>query len=139
MAGFLVTVGLAIVTYNEFRGRKMLQAFDPKAAALLGWNQIGFLSLIIVYSLWMILEGLTGTGPFGQELQQHPELQEVLGSLEEFQRLYQLLILAVYGTVIALSAIFQGLSAYYYFTRSPLIHAYLRETPGWIVELQRVG
>jgi hypothetical protein len=35
VAGFLVTVGLGIVTYNEFRGRKMFQAFEPNAAALL--------------------------------------------------------------------------------------------------------
>src|SRR5687767_9000443 len=27
-AGFLVTVGLFVVTYNEFRGKRMLLAFD---------------------------------------------------------------------------------------------------------------
>ena len=138
VAGFLVAVGLAVVTYNEFRGRTMLLAFDPKAARLLGWNQVGFLSLIVVYSLWMILDGLTGTNPMTKELQQHPELKEALGSMEDIQSLYQLAIIANYGTVIVLSAIFQGFNAYYYFTRSALIQAYLRETPGWIVEMQRL-
>ncbi len=139
IAGFLVALGLAVVTYNEFRGRRMLLAYDPKAASLLGWNQVGFLSLITVYSLWMILDGLTGTGPFEKEMQQHPELQQVLGSMEDFQRLYQLIILAIYGSVIALSSIFQGYNAFYYFTRSRHILDYLRETPSWIVEMQRVS
>ncbi|MGI8978435.1 MAG: hypothetical protein ACR2FY_04350 [Pirellulaceae bacterium] len=137
VAGFLVAVGLCVVTYNEFRGKRLLLAFDPKAATLLGWNQVGFLGLIIVYSLWMIVEGLTGPGPLSKELEQYPELQQALGSQEEFQRFYQLIIVAIYGTVIALSAVFQGLNALYYFTRSRHILAYLRETPGWIVEMQR--
>ena len=137
-AGFLVTVGLAVVTYNEFRGRKLLLAFDPKAAKLLGWNQVGFLGLITAYSLWMIVDSLIGPGPFSKELQQYPELQQALGSKEELQRMYQLLILAIYATVIVFSAVFQGINAIYYFTRSRHILAYLRETPGWIVEMQRV-
>ena len=137
VAGFLVTVGLAVVTYHEFRGKKMLLAFDPKAARLLGWNQVGFLALITVYSLWMILEAFTGAGPFAKEMQQYPELQSALGSAEEFRQLYQLVILAIYGSVIALSAIFQGFNAFYYSTRQKLVLAYLRETPGWILEMQR--
>src|SRR5947199_7321229 len=33
-----MTLGLSIVAYNEFRGRKRLLNFDPGAATLLGWN-----------------------------------------------------------------------------------------------------
>lgn len=139
IAGFLVAVGLCVVTYHEFRGKKLLLAFDPKAATLLGWNQIGFLGLIVVYSLWMIVDGFTGAGPFAKELEQHPELQQALGSMEEFQQLYRLVILAIYGTVIALSAVFQGCNAFYYFTRLSHIQAYVRETPGWIIEMQRAS
>lgn len=137
IAGFLVAVGLCVVTYNEFRGKKLLLAFDPKAATLLGWNQVGFLGLIVAYSLWMIVDGFTGTGPFAKELAQHPELQQALGSMEEFQQLYRLVILAIYGSVIALSTVFQGFNAFYYFTRLTLIQAYVRETPGWILEMQQ--
>lgn len=137
VAGFLVAVGLVVVTYNEFRGRKLLLAFDENAAKLLGWNQVGFLGLIIAYSLWMIFESLTGPGPLAKELAQYPELKRVLGSPEQFQKLYQLTILAIYGTLIVVSAVFQGFTALYYFTRRSHILAYLRETPGWIVEMQR--
>ena len=137
--GFLVTVGLAVVTYNEFRGRKLLLGFDPEAARLLGWNQLGFLGLITAYSLWMIYDGLTGPGLLDKELMQHPELQRVLGSAEDLQRFCQLTVLAIYGTLIVASALFQGCTALYYFTRRGHVLAYLRETPGWIVEMQRAS
>jgi hypothetical protein len=137
IAGFLVAVGLCVVAYNEFRGKRLLLAFDPQAASLLGWNQVGFLGLITAYSLWMIFDAFTGAGPFTKEFQQYPELQKALGSAEQFQQLYRLVILAIYGTVIALSTVFQGFNAFYYFSRLSHLQAYLRETPGWIVEMQR--
>jgi len=134
---FLVTVGLFVVTYNEFRGKKLLLAFDPAAARLLGWNQLGFLGMITAYSLWMILDAYLGDGPFAKEFQQYPELKNALGSAENFQRLYRLVILAIYSAVILFSAVFQGYNAFFYFTRSRYLSDYLRETPGWIVQMQR--
>ena len=50
-----MTLGLSIVAYNEFRGRKRLLNFDPSAATLLGWNQLGLLAMIVVYCLWSLL------------------------------------------------------------------------------------
>ena len=41
------------------------------------------------------------------------------------------------GQVIVLTALFQGLNARYYFARSQRVKDYLKETPGWIVEIQR--
>jgi tetratricopeptide (TPR) repeat protein len=67
IVGFLVMVGLAIVAYNELRGRKRLLQFDPDAAKLLGWNQLGFLGLIIAYCAWMLFTGLTSESPLAAE------------------------------------------------------------------------
>ena len=139
LAGMVVAVGLIVVTYNEFRGRKMLLAFDPQGTRLLGWNQLGFLGLIAAYSVWMIVESLLGPGPLAAELKDHPELNSVLGSTEDLQRLYQWIVLGVYGGTILLSGIFQGLNAVYYFTRRQLLDAYLRETPPWILQVQRAA
>ena len=47
------------------------------------------------------------------------------------------LTLAVYATVIVLTAVFQGLNARYHFARTQRMEDYLKETPGWIVEIQR--
>lgn len=138
MAGFLVTVGLTLIAYNEFQGRKRLLQFDPSSSTLLGWNQVALLSLIIVYCLWMLFTGLTGAGPFAAEMEANPEIAAALGSLDEFDHLYKVLVVAVYGTVIVLSTIFQGLNALYYFTRRKHVEAYVQETPDWVLDVQRM-
>jgi hypothetical protein len=138
VAGFLVTLGLTLIAYNEFRGRKRLLQFDPSSSTLLGWNQVALLTLIVVYCLWMIFTGLTGPGPFAAEVEANPEIAAAFGSFDEFDYLYRALVVAVYGTVIVLSAVFQGLNALYYFTRRKHVEAYVQETPGWVLDVQRM-
>ena len=133
--GFVMAVGLAIVAYNEFRGRKRLLAFEPASSTFLGWNQIGFFSLIAGYCLWMIYASI---GSLAAELHAYPELENALGSLDGFDGLYRSFVICFYGTVILLSAVFQGLNAVYYFTRRKYVEAYLRETPAWVQEIERV-
>lgn len=136
IAGFLVTAGLAIIAANEFRGRRGLLRFDPSASALLGWNQIGLVTLIVLYCAWMLYSGLTGGGPFSGDLQAHPELATALDSMQ-VDGLYKMIVVAVYGSVIVFSSMAQGFNAFYYFTRRELIEAYLRATPDWVLELLR--
>jgi hypothetical protein len=138
MAGFVVTIGLALIAYNEFRGRKRLLQFDPTSSALLGWNQVALLTLILGYCLWMLFTGLTGAAPFAAEIEANPEIAAALGSLDEFDHLYKVLVVVVYGTVIVLSAIYQGLNALYYFTRGKHVVTYVQETPDWVLEVHRV-
>lgn len=134
MTGVLVTIALSAVAYNEFRGRKRLLQFDPSGATVLGWNQVGLLAMIILYCLWMIYAGLTGTSDLSAQLRAQPELAHAFGSMD-VEQLYKSLVLVVYGTVIALSLVFQGLNAIYYFTRRRHVEAYLRETPRWVLDL----
>jgi hypothetical protein len=138
MAGFLVTVGLALIAYHEFQGRKRLLQFDPSSSTLLGWNQVALLTLIIGYCLWMLFTGLTGAGPLAARMEANPEFAAALGSPETLDYLYKVLVVAVYGTVIVLSAIFQGLNALYYFTRRQHVEAYVQETPDWVLDVQRI-
>jgi hypothetical protein len=137
IAGFLVTVGLGIVAYNEFQGRKRLLRFDDSAPQLLGWNQVGFLTMIVVYCLWMMFAGLTSEGPFAAEIAANPELAQVLDSVDGLDAIYKLIVLAVYGSVIVLSVIFQGWNALYYFSRRKHVEDYVRETPAWVIDVQR--
>lgn len=136
MTGALVTLGLSAVAYNEFRGRKRLLQFDPSGASVLGWNQVGLLAMIVLYCLWMIYAGLNGMNSLSSELRAQPELAHALGSID-VEQLYKSLVLAIYGIVLALSVVFQGLNAFYYFTRRGHVEAYLRETPQWVLDLQR--
>ncbi len=49
------------------------------------------------------------------------------------------LTLLVYGIAILLTLLFQGLNARYYFARVQLLADYLRETPDWVVDLQKIN
>ena len=81
--------------------------------------------------------GLTGEGPFAAEIAAKPELAEVLDSVEGLDQIYKLIVLAVYGSVIVLSIVFQGWNAFYYFSRRKHVEKYVRETPDWVVDVQR--
>ena len=128
--GLLVTVGLFVVAYLEFRGRREMLKFNPSAASLLGWNQVGFLMLILGYCCWMIFGGAT-------DIQSNPELSQLLGAAG--LELYRSMVVAFYVTVIALSVVFQGGNAIYYFTRRKHIVAYLQQTPQWVRDFQRAS
>ena len=51
MTVLTVGLGLAIVAWNELRGRKMLLRFDPRGPRLLGRNQLGLMALLVGYGL----------------------------------------------------------------------------------------
>jgi len=133
--GFLMTVVLAVVACNELRGRKRLLNFDPAATSLLGWNQVGLLTSITAYCLWMIWTALSGPSPLAAELSANPELSDLLGQPGDFDALYGRVALAFYGAVIAVTVIAQGLNAAYYFTRRKYVEACVRETPPWAMNL----
>ena len=129
LTSFLVGVGLAIVARNEFVGRARLRSFDPSGLELLWRNQVGFMALIIGYCAWSMY--VTVALPDSEM----SELTELLG--DGFGELIQSLTLIVYGAVIVVTGIFQGLNARYYFIRVARIQEYVRDTPQWVLDLQR--
>lgn len=135
LAGFVLTAGMGVVAYNEFRGQKRLLQFDESAPTFLGWNQLGFLGLLVVYCLWMMLSGLTGPSPIAEEMNAKPELREILGSPEELDGIFRLVVAGFYSLVIVLCTLFQGGNAIYYFTRRKPMQAYLISTPAWVREV----
>ncbi len=133
--GLVMGTGLSIVAWNEFRGRKLLQQFQTRAAPLLGWNQVGLMVLIVAYAAWMLYQTATGHTDFDQAIrQQGLGGSDIIGSMSATVKSMTEL---VYKLLIALTIIFQGGNALYYFTRAKLLRAYLAETPAWVVELQR--
>jgi hypothetical protein len=136
LSGLLVFAGLSVVAFNELHGRNRLLRFDPRAATFLGWNQIGLLAIVVLYCLWAIHTNLSGASAVSVELQAYSELESALGSLSGIETLARQLVVAFYGSVIALSIVFQGINALYYFTRRKHVEAYIANTPAWIRELQ---
>ena len=53
-----------------------------------------------------------------------------------FEALYQQIVVAVYGGVIVLSALFQGGTALYYFSRRRHVEDFIAETPAWVRDVQ---
>ncbi len=134
--GLIMGAGLGLAAWNEFRGRAMLGRFDVRACRVLGWNQLGLMALVIGYAGWMLGRSLWGPDPYAEAMAGEPMLAGPLGSINQ---LYRTLSLAFYGGLIAATVIFQGLNALYYFTRRKYVEAYLRQTPEWVVQLQRRG
>lgn len=132
----VVCVGLWAVTWNEFRGRRMLRRFDPRGPRVLGWGQLGLMALLTLYSAWQIYTAMTGQGEYAEVIRRQPELASQLGSID---RLYTTLTVFIYGGLIGCTMLFQGLNSAYYFTRTGPLRAYLQQTPPWVVQLQRSG
>jgi hypothetical protein len=137
VVGMLITVGLAVVAFNEFRGRRRLLAFDPAAATLLGRNQLGLLAMIAAYCVWSMTAGASSDSLLSGQLGNQAEVEEILGSTKDLEALAKTLTYAFYGLVIALSAVAQGLNAWYYFTRRKYVEAVKKETPAWALDLIR--
>ena len=131
-----VTIVLAIITFNEFRGRKRLLNFDPTAATMLGWNQLGLLAMITVYCLWS-LTGMAGQADaMRAELKNYSDLDAALGTAGGFEGMIKTISYAFYGGIIALSVLFQGGNALYYFTRRRHVEDFIAETPQWVRDVQ---
>jgi hypothetical protein len=127
-----LVLGIAItaVAIIEFQGAAKFRRLDLKAPVVCGLNQLFFLTVIGAYCIWNML-------------QPSSSLTEATGSadadamLADFAGLESSLMHGFYGLVLIGSVLMQGLTAVYYFTRARHMRAYLRETPEWVVELQR--
>jgi hypothetical protein len=131
MTALVLGVGMAVVTWNEHRGRALVRRFDPAGPRLLGHNQLGLMALIIVYALWSVYQTMAHPDP---ELAQ---MDQILGG--DTAGLVAELTIYVYVGVIVLTGLFQGLLARYYFKRIAMVEAYVRDTPVWVLEMQRAA
>jgi hypothetical protein len=134
--GLILTVGLAAVAYQEFRGRAGLRQLDPGGARLLGWNQVALGALIVGYCAWNLATTLLGAGAYDDVIQRHPELAQVLG---DTGALIRFVAAAVYGVAIALTIPYQALVAWFYFSRTGHIERYVQQTPAWVTQVQRAA
>lgn len=128
LTGMLVAGALLALGWNELRGRALLVALDPQGARVLGWNQLAIIGLVVVYCLWQLYSSLAHPNP------QMAELEELVGIEPEL--VAQLTIL-VYGSVMVITAVAQGLLSRWHFAREKQLKTYLEETPAWIVTLQK--
>lgn len=136
LSGLFICLGLAVVSYHEFQGRALLRALDPRAARLLGYNQIGLGAVIVGYCLWSLAAVFVGPDPYAEVIAQNPELAQMLGDTGE---LYRMGAAIVYGMAILLTIPYQALMAWYYFSRARHVTQYVSQTPAWITRMQKAA
>lgn len=125
---------LAGLAYNEFRGRRQLKQLDPLGPKTLGTNQLLCCAAIALYCGWQIFNTLTGPGTYDQAMQENPEIAPML---EPMQELMYTATLGAYAIIFILGIATQGATAWYYFTRKKHLHAYIEQTPQWVIDLER--
>ncbi|HNX27106.1 MAG TPA: hypothetical protein PKK48_06825, partial [Phycisphaerae bacterium] len=87
------------------------------------------------YCTWNIAASRTGQSDFDRELGKNSQFNDLYGS--EIRSMEKNFTIAIYGTVIIASIIFQGINAIYYFTRKRIMDEYLSKTPPWAIEVIR--
>ncbi|HKO92716.1 MAG TPA: hypothetical protein VJU61_16290 [Polyangiaceae bacterium] len=133
-----VGLALAALAYNEERGRRLLVAVDPRAPRRLALNQLLLFALVVVYCAWNAYSVWTGPDPLDALASQSDSLNDTLqelssqtgSSFNELGRWARVAALFVYGAVLAVSAVVQGLTAFYYHSLRASVEAYA-ETPAW--------
>jgi hypothetical protein len=132
----LLGLGMMWVAWQEFRGARLLRRLQPSASRSLAKNQIVLAAILISYAIWQGYHGMTGAGSLTASAGGDPQLTRLLGPIDQ---LINLITLSVYGLLVLIAIFVQGGTALYYFTREKYVNAYLRQTPDWILNLQRSG
>jgi hypothetical protein len=119
----LIAIALGVIAYNEFRGRRRLLNLDPSACALLGWNQFGFMLLIVAYCGWRLWK-------LYYEPQMPLEYPGPMISRNDWDLVVELIVpilIVTYVSIILATILAQGGNAIYYFTRRRHVLARLSE------------
>lgn len=125
-----VVATLFVIGYLEHAGARRVARCVPEAASHLGYNQLIFCGLIVVYCVDSMLQ--TPTSQLSPEVRN--QLSQV-GGFEGIESMINSLTYLVYGTVIVVSVAVQGGLAVYYFSRRRRIEAVRQATPSWIRRL----
>lgn len=134
-------LAMAVLAWNEARGRRGLIEADARAPRRLAFNQLALLGCVLAYCIHGAYVAWTGPSLLDSVLVGAPELRELgdaaagagtsLGELSEWGRVVALII---YGAVAVASALVQGLTALYYSSLRAAVAA-LGEAPAWAREL----
>lgn len=134
LPSILLAAAMATIAIIELRAAARLKALDLSALKTLMWNQIAFGSLLFTYGAIQLARCLTGPSPYAAALASEPQLQEMLGPVEE---IVKLILYAVYGGLMLVAILGQGGMAWYYASRKKILQQYLSNTPNWVLDIQR--
>jgi hypothetical protein len=131
-------VVLALLAWNEARGRSWLIDADRRAPVRLALNQLALLGAVLVYCAFRAYTTWSGPDPLEALTGESAELAATLEQLETEtgQSLSELggwarsVALLAYGAIAIASLIVQGLTAYYYHSLRATVDE-LARAPAW--------
>lgn len=129
-------LGMLAVSYFELRGSRDLKLLNLRAPRYLMLNQFALGAMLFVYGGINLCLSLREAHPLAAAAEQSPELIAMLAPYEGMARN---LVTLLWATVMLVAIAEPGLMALYYHRRGKMLEAYLRETPQWILDLQRAG
>jgi hypothetical protein len=137
-----IGLALALLAWNEARGRRLLLEGDAGAPRRLAFNQLALLGCVLLHCVYSAFMAWTGPTLLDTVLLADPTLPDLLDgaasgagtSLDELSRWGRMAALVIYGGVAFGSAAVQGLTALYYSSLKPAVAA-LAALPAWAREL----
>lgn len=137
LPALVLGVGLAAGAFFEFKGRRMVLGLESRGAKVLAMNQAVIAGSVVVYCAWSMISSMHESSALSElnspEIDQ--AVREQLG--QSAQSLVSVVTVGVYGVVIVLTGIIQGLTALYYLSRVKMIAEHRARTPAWILDVQR--
>jgi hypothetical protein len=130
----LIGLALFALAWNEWRGRKLLLAADPRAPRALAQSQLLQCLVFIVYCAHGAYVAWTGPSPLDAVLGARAELAQTLAEgdlagLDELTEWARRTALVVYGAVAVGSVVVQGLTARFYLSLRSALAALAATSP----------
>jgi hypothetical protein len=134
VTGPVMGAAMGTIAGIELMGVPKLRRLDSRAARTLGYNQLAFASLLVLYAVWSLWGEYHGQGMLASLSASDPSVRDML---KDYEPMMRMIALAVYGSLIVAVIAAQGGMALYYFTRAKRIEQYVRQTPAWIIQMQQ--
>lgn len=135
----LLGLGMMWTGVEEYRGARLMKRLDLSAPIRLGRNQIVVGVLLVLYSVWSLIQDAMGHGMTAQIKQAMAEAGVGAGDMQSIDAMAKTATHLLWGSVIAIGVLGQGSMAVYYFSRERVLRKYLATTPEWILDAQRAG
>jgi hypothetical protein len=136
-SGLVVVAGILVVGVREWKGYGKMRRAESGAASYLGWNQVALVGVITFYCLFQMASFSTEevkSAAISPEVRS--QLATMPGMAADIDRMIeQWAPYAVYGfysLVMLVSALAQGATAVYYFSRRKYVETFNRQTPEWV-------
>jgi hypothetical protein len=134
-----VLLGLVLLAIGaiEIWGAGRLRRLNPQGARILMFNQLAFAGLILLYAIWNL--GVEAAHPTPDLADLSPSDAAALNQSGMLPNgVTHMVMLLMYGSLIAVALIEAGM-AMYYRSRGAYLREYLAQTPDWIVSMQKTG